>query len=203
MDLTDAAAASAAAADGASSVGGASAAPAAAAAAAARDGAPDGDDGAPRVPRACAVWNARDGQFVRWLPVRGTPRAAAVSHTGSGLLVHTDAEGGGAPQLELFSLNGRPLTRVALGAPLGQLVCTRDGEMVVASEGAAVTVRRMHDLQEMHAYSEPPVAVSALSLCAQNHHAFVATEDGGLCVLANPIVNIQVLEAIAGELLNL
>ena len=45
--------------------------------------------------------------------------------------------------------------------------------------------------------------VSAFSLCAENHHAFVGTEDGGLCILANPIVNIQVLEAIAGELLNL
>ena len=40
-------------------------------------------------------------------------------------------------------------------------------------------------------------------MCAENHHTFVGTEDGGLCILANPIVNIQVLEAIAGELLNL
>ena len=53
------------------------------------------------------------------------------------------------------------------------------------------------------AEEEAASAVSALSLCAENHHAFVGTEDGALCVLANPIVNIQVLEQIAGELLNL
>ena len=52
-------------------------------------------------------------------------------------------------QLELFSLNGRPMCRVPLRAPLGHLLCTRDGEMVVASEGALVTVRRLHDLQLM------------------------------------------------------
>ena len=34
-------------------------------------------------------------------------------------------------------------------------------------------------------------------------NVYLGTEDGGLCILANPIVNIQVLEAIAGELLNL
>ena len=151
--------------------------------------------------RACAVWSACDGQFVRWLDVGGEPRAVAISHTGSGLLVCT-AAGGGAI-LELFSVNGRPLTRVALDAPLGQLVCTRDGENIVASEGAAVTVRRLHDLGLLHSYPEPQHAVSALALCAENHHAFVGTEDGGMRILANPIVNIQVLEAIAGELLNL
>jgi len=112
-------------------------------------------------------------------------------------------------QLELFSLNGRPMCRVPLRAPLGHLLCTRDGEMVVASEGALVTVRRLHDLQLLHCYPEAtsavpvPPRVCALSLCAENHHTFVGTEDGGLCILANPIVNIQVLEAIAGELLNL
>ena len=52
-------------------------------------------------------------------------------------------------QLELFSLNGRPMCRVPLRAPLGHLLCTRDGEMVVASEGALVTVRRLHDLELM------------------------------------------------------
>jgi len=75
--------------------------------------------------------------------------------------------------------------------------------------GALVTVRRLHDLQLLHCYPEAasavpvPPRVCALSLCAENHHTFVGTEDGGLCILANPIVNIQVLEAIAGELLNL
>ena len=193
---------------------------------------------------------------MRWLPLEGTaPRALAISHTGSGILVATDLCGdsrrrpvgnlvatdqptaaaaqhdahrsGASPaldttppqqqldttppqqQLELFSLNGRPMCRVPLRAPLGHLLCTRDGEMVVASEGALVTVRRLHDLQLLHCYPEAasavpvPPRVCALSLCAENHHTFVGTEDGGLCILANPIVNIQVLEAIAGELLNL
>ena len=48
-----------------------------------------------------------------------------------------------------------------------------------------------------------PLAISALSLCAENHHTFVGTANGGLSILANPIINIQVLEQIAGELLNL
>ena len=109
-------------------------------------------------------------------------------------------------RLELFSVNGRPMTRIAVGAPLEKLVCTRDGENVIASEGDTVTVRRVHDLHLLHSYPEPQHAahkVSALALCAENHHAFVGTEDGGMQILANPIVNIQVLEAIAGELLNL
>ena len=73
--------------------------------------------------------------------------------------------------------------------------------------------RRMHDLALLHSYHadagaagsspRPPPAVCALSLCAENHHTFVGTEDGGLRILANPIVNIQVLEAIAASLLNL
>lgn len=191
----------------------------------------------------CAVWSASDGRFVRWLRVAGTPRAVAVSHTGSGLLVCSDdgppaparsssssssSSGGSAPQqLELFSINGVPLRRVRLLAPLGQLICTRDGEIVVCSEGAAVTVRRLHDLrllakadhlrdqtnsfmalnggeqsQQPRGAAAPP-GVCSLSLCAENHHTFVGTDDAGLCILANPIVNIQVLEAIAGELLNL
>ena len=45
--------------------------------------------------------------------------------------------------------------------------------------------------------------VSALHLCAENHHTFVGTEDGAMRILANPLVNIKVLELIAGELLNL
>ena len=167
--------------------------------------------------RACGVWCASDGMFVRWLTVSGTPMAVAISHTGSGLLVFSNegtSSSGAAPlshQLELFSLNGRPLSRVALSDPIGQIVCTRDGEIVVASEGEAVTVRRLHDLHLLHSYKEEAPGggtaitprVSALSLCAENHHTFVGTEDGGLSILANPMVNLQVLEAIAGELLNL
>ena len=72
-------------------------------------------------------------------------------------------------------------------------------------------VRRLHDLHLLHSYKEEAPGggtaitprVSALSLCAENHHTFVGTEDGGLSILANPMVNLQVLEAIAGELLNL
>ena len=91
-----------------------------------------------------------------------------------------------------------------------------------ASEGARVTVRRMHDLHLLHSYAEEQAdgsgaaaaggaaaaasaasRVSALSLCAENHHAFVASEDGALRILANPMVNLQVMEQIASELLNL
>jgi hypothetical protein len=179
----------------------------------------------------CAVWRAYDGQFVRWLPVAGTPREVAVSHVGNGLLVYSDTVFGPGPQLEVFSINGIPLKRVTLGASLRQLICTRDGEIAVASEGASVTVRRLHDLHllaraddlrdqrnafgeesssELPTVAQPPPSptaapprICALSLCAENHHTFIGTEDGGLCILANPIVNIQVLEAIAGELLNL
>ena len=178
----------------------------------------------------CIVWSASDGTFVRCLKVAGAPQAVAISHTGSGLLVYSsrqrsDGHGGSAASahtLELFSINGCTLQRVQLDAPLVQLICTRDGEVVVASEGTRVTVRRLHDLHLLHSYHEAGDAsvgkaphggtapddsarqhVSALSLCAENHHAFVGTAEGGLCILANPIVNIQVLEAIAGELLNL
>ena len=64
------------------------------------------------------------------------------------------------------------------------------------SAGAAVSVRRVHDLEPLHSYdfegeaARPPPRVCALSLCSENHHAFVATDDGGLRILANPIVNI-------------
>ena len=41
--------------------------------------------------RLCALWCPSSGHFVRWLPLHGTlPRALAISHTGSGLLVATD-----------------------------------------------------------------------------------------------------------------
>ena len=81
--------------------------------------------------------------------------------------------------------------------------------MLLVTEGPCVTVRQLSDLGVLHTFLDqpravaPPPRVCALSLCAENHHSFVATEDGGLRILANPIVNIQVLEAIAGELLNL
>ena len=69
---------------------------------------------------------------------------------------------------------------------------------------AAVTVRRLHDLSPLHAFPEGGGRpVSALHLCAENHHTFVGTEDGAMRILANPLVNIKVLELIAGELLNL
>eukprot|EP00964_Phaeocystis_antarctica_P119484 scaffold83198_cov42-Phaeocystis_antarctica.AAC.1 len=45
--------------------------------------------------------------------------------------------------------------------------------------------------------------VTAFSLSAENHHAFAADSRGGLLIFANPLVNIQVLERLAGELLNL
>ena len=49
---------------------------------------------APGAPRrgTCAVWGAAGGHFVRWLPVRGEPKAVAISHTGSGLLVYSEEE---------------------------------------------------------------------------------------------------------------
>ena len=102
-----------------------------------------------------------------------------------------------------------PLAVATTSTPLHAVIATRDGSAIVASAGAAVSVRRVHDLEPLHSYdfdgeaARPPPRVCALSLCSENHHAFVATDDGGLRILANPIVNIQVLEQIAGELLNL
>ena len=40
-------------------------------------------------------------------------------------------------------------------------------------------------------------------MCPDNHHAFVATDQGGVLIYANPILNIILLEKIAGDLLNL
>ena len=112
--------------------------------------------------------------------------------------------------LQLFSLNGRPLTSVPLPEPPASLICTRDGTIVVSSEGGSVVVRSMHSLRTVHRYPPdltgspaPGPRVCALSLCAENHHTFVGTDDGALKVLANQIVNFQVLQAIAGEFLNL
>ena len=146
---------------------------------------------------------------MRWLPTRSTPAALAVSHTGSALLVFTPHDPTDGAVLSTYSINGRPLRRATLDGPVGRVVCTRDGEIAVASQGSAVTVRRLHDLKLLHRYDVGGEAASgaaevcALSLCGESHHAFVATEDGGLRIFANPIVNIQVLEQIAGELLNL
>ena len=157
----------------------------------------------------CAVWSVSNGRFVRWLAVPASPTSLCVSHSGNGLVVSCAAGGGAAGgTLCLFSINGVPLARVALGAPLGRVIATRDGSAIVASGGAAVTVRRLHDLELLHAYeihggAAAAAGICALSLCSENHHAFVGTEDGGFRILANPIVNIAVLEQIAGELLNL
>ena len=195
-------------------------------------------------PGSCAVWCASNGRHVRWLSVRGSPTAVAISHTGSGLLVASQGEMGttgmgamgrnggicdggdhGPFNLELFSINGRPLRTVVLESYISHVICTRDGEVALSSEDGIVTARSMHDLHVLHSYNDAtltsgaPVAasampeagkpsaagpcVTALSLCAENHHTFVGTSTGSLWILANPIVNIQVLEQIAGELLNL
>ena len=81
---------------------------------------------------------------------------------------------------------------------------------MVCSEGNAIVVRRLESLDLVHTYrvqDSPGVSaasiVSAFSLCPLNHHAFVATDDGGVLIYANPILNIILLEIIAGELLNL
>ena len=74
--------------------------------------------------------------------------------------------------------------------------------VVVVSEGNRVTVRDLYDLGLKHSYPARH-EVSAVSLCPENHHAFIGTKDGGLLFLASPLVNIKVLEAIASELLNL
>jgi hypothetical protein len=49
----------------------------------------------------------------------------------------------------------------------------------------------------------PAPDITALSLSPDNHHAFAATADGAFLIYANPLVNIQVLENLATELLNL
>ena len=111
------------------------------------------------------------------------------------------------------------------------MVCTHDGTMVAASEAGvicgAISLRQMHpdagssELRLLHRFEvgaggtgdrgsrgggsggEGASRVTAFSLSAENHHAFAADSRGGLLIFANPLVNIQVIERLAGELLNL
>tara|TARA_B100000780_G_scaffold159444_1_gene111435 strand:+ start:86 stop:424 length:339 start_codon:yes stop_codon:yes gene_type:complete len=112
------------------------------------------------------------------------------------------------------------------------MVCTNDGTMVAASEAGAISgailLRQMHpesgssELRLLHRFEvggtggvgfrgggsggsggDGASRVTAFSLSAENHHAFAADSRGGLLIFANPLVNIQVLERLAGELLNL
>ena len=128
-----------------------------------------------------------------------------VSPTGSGIIIASadDEKHHGALHLELFSLNGHPLTRVRLGhSALSGLICSSDGELVVSSEGETLVVRSLHDLRELHRYTMRE-QVLTFSLGTKDQHAFATTVDGGLYILANPLVNLQVLERLAVELLNL
>ena len=115
------------------------------------------------------------------------------------------------------------MCRTRLEAPLCRMSCTRDGTMVAASEGGAISLRQMHpdsgasELRLLHRFDVGAAGgdcggrdggssaphVTAFSLSAENHHAFAADSRGGLLIFANPLVNIQVLERLAGELLNL
>ena len=171
------------------------------------------------------VWGAGKGRFVRCLAVESTPHALAIGHTGSGLLVFTADDAVDGCVLHLFSINGRPLCRTRLGAPLSRMCCTRDGTMVVASEGGVISLRRLQpDLALLHRFEvvggdggggsgsgrgggggsrSNATRVTAFSMSDENHHAFAADDDGCLHIYANPLVNIQVLERLAGELLNL
>lgn len=86
--------------------------------------------------------------------------------------------------------------------------CT--GENAVCSQGNELVVRRMEDLQPIQVFRvqdtpnvHPMSTVSAFSLCPLNHHAFVASDDGGVIIYANPILQIMLLENIALELFNL
>ena len=97
-----------------------------------------------------------------------------------------------------------------LDAPLSMLQCTRNGELVVGAEGGVLAVRRLHDLQLLHRYEVgargadgAPARVSAFALSGENHHAFAATDGGGMVIYVNPLVNVAELERLASELLNL
>ena len=63
------------------------------------------------------------------------------------------------------------------------------GENVVCSEGGVIVVRRLDSLALVHGYRVQDTqgvasasSVSAFSLCPLNHHAFVATDDGGVLI---------------------
>ncbi|KAL1507045.1 hypothetical protein AB1Y20_007907 [Prymnesium parvum] len=159
----------------------------------------------------CAVWTASRGRFVRWIDMCSTPSALAISHSGSGLLVYSADDPTDKHVLLLFSINGRPLRRMPIqNSSISQIVCTLDGENVVCSQDGAIVVRLIESLEPVHQYHmqdtegvDPACSVSAFSLCPLNHHAFVASEDGGVLIYANPILQIILLENIALELLNL
>ena len=111
------------------------------------------------------------------------------------------------------------------------MVCTYDGRMVAASEDGAMSLRQLmpdsgpSELRLLHRFEVGGGAgaaggrgagagggrgggsggshVTAFSLSAENHHAFAADSRGGLLIFANPLVNIQVFERLASELLSL
>ena len=112
------------------------------------------------------------------------------------------------------------------------MVCTHDGTMVAASEAGAtsgaISLLQMHpdsgssELRLLHRFEVGGAGgtggrkgrdggpdgsfasrVTAFSLSAESHHAFASDSHGGLLIFANPLVNIQVLERLASELLNL
>jgi len=155
-------------------------------------------------PHECvAVWAVPNGRFVRSLPVHERAVAVAVAHASQRLLVATQRA------VHVFSVSGRPLAVVSPDRGVGRIVPTIDGELALLSEGSALAVRRISDLQLLHRYDLEAGGVAsgaplrAFSLSAENHHAFAGTADGGLTIYANPVVGIQVLERLASELLNL
>ena len=140
------------------------------------------------------LWRAAKGRFSRRIMIGdASATAVAVSPTGSGLAVCAEKTAEKIAEIHLFSLNGRPLARVPLDAAChpAALVCTRDGELLVGSEGTRIAVRRLHDLKLLYAYdlpdtsaprggtsdTPPPRGARALSLSPENHHAFAGAPD--------------------------
>ena len=157
---------------------------------------------------------AAKGRFVRRLALPGAPRAVAVSHTDRASSCTARRP---RPRRRLTRLGcslslstAWPLRRVPPDAPLNA-AGTRNGELVVGAEGGVPAVRRLHDLQLLHRYEEvgargadgAPARVSAFALSGENHHAFAATDGGGMVIYVNPLVNVAELERLASELLNL
>eukprot|EP00316_Scyphosphaera_apsteinii_P009187 CAMPEP_0119338788 /NCGR_PEP_ID=MMETSP1333-20130426/96917_1 /TAXON_ID=418940 /ORGANISM="Scyphosphaera apsteinii, Strain RCC1455" /LENGTH=251 /DNA_ID=CAMNT_0007350179 /DNA_START=57 /DNA_END=812 /DNA_ORIENTATION=- len=169
------------------------------------------------------VSSAHKGRFVRRLAVKSSAHAVAISHTGSGVLVYSADDDIDGEVLLLFSTNGVPLARTQLHAPLSSLVFSRDGDLVVVAEERCISVRLVDaaawrsaeaaPLQLVHRYqvhsNKPKQRVArvpqvvAVTLSDENHHTFVATDDGALLIYANPHVTIQVLERQLGQALNL
>ena len=50
---------------------------------------------------------------------------------------------------------------------------------------------------------DPSTGIEILGLSADDHHIFAAISDGSVLIFTNPMLNIQVLEKLASELLNL